>query len=121
MKKSLFMLLLLLFAVQMHAQQVYYVKPVATGLGDGSSWDNAGDLRTALDSVSANTQIWAMAGTYLDSFTIKCPVEIYGSFSGEEDSPDDRGFNHPVLHPNHLICHFLLLQAEGSRALRQRL
>ncbi len=90
MKKSLFMLLLLLFAVQMHAQQVYYVKPVATGLGDGSSWDNAGDLRTALDSVSANTQIWAMAGTYLDSFTIKCPVEIYGSFSGEEDSPDDR-------------------------------
>ena len=90
MKKTLFMLLLLLFAVQMHAQPVYYVKPVATGLGDGSSWDNAGDLRTALNSVSANTQIWAMYGIYLDSFTIKCPVELYGSFGGWETSIDDR-------------------------------
>lgn len=49
-----------------HAQTIRYVKPTASGLGDGSSWANASnDIQATINASGFNTQIWVAAGTYV--------------------------------------------------------
>lgn len=83
------------------AQTIHYVKPVASGTGDGSSWLNASaDLQAMLNAASAGDEIWVAAGTYkptLDpfgsasptdprdkTFFIKDGTKLYGNFAGTE-------------------------------------
>ena len=79
------------WATVINAQNIYYVEPGGTGLG--TSWSDAGNLKTALNSVSPNLQIWAKHGDYEDTFNIKCPVELYGGFWGDESTIEDRNLN----------------------------
>ncbi len=73
-----------------------YVKSDASGLNDGSSWENAyNDLQDAIINATPNTQIWIAAGTYTPAeagasstatFYIDKPLEMYGGFNGTEES-----------------------------------
>jgi hypothetical protein len=95
---------------------IRYVKPVASGTGDGLSWANAsGDLQVTISLSSAADQIWVAAGTYkptlsesgvtnpADSrrktFSLKEFVPIYGGFLGNETNLSDRnwGSNQTIL------------------------
>lgn len=70
--------------------QVNYVKPVATGTGDGSSWANASaDLQAMIDA-PGTSEVWVAEGTYYpgtlrtDAYEMKNNVAIYGGFDGTE-------------------------------------
>jgi len=85
-------------------QPILYVKPSATGTGDGSSWENAfTDLSLALDyarSVESDINqisVWVAEGTYRPAVTTTPPADlreltfdlgaftsIYGGFVGTE-------------------------------------
>jgi len=75
-------------------RNIVYVKEGAAG--DGSSWDNAKDLSTALAETVNGTEIWVAAGTYkpgterTDSFQLKSGVAVYGGFSGTETDFNQR-------------------------------
>ena len=73
--------------------QTRYVKPSATGTGDGSSWANASaDLQAMITTTSSGSQVWVAAGTYKpnstgdrqSTYTMKPGVAIYGGFVGNE-------------------------------------
>lgn len=90
--------------------RIRYVKPTATGTGDGSSWDNAsGDLQKMIDELAESTpsqtgEVWVAAGTYTPqsqlisgtaysaSFRMRDGISVYGGFSAEnpETSKLDR-------------------------------
>ncbi|MBX2893172.1 MAG: right-handed parallel beta-helix repeat-containing protein [Saprospiraceae bacterium] len=90
--------------------QVFYVKPAASGTGDGSSWANAaGDLQSAIDNLPiycGQTEIWVAEGTYkpmrdqngnqnpadprTKTFTLRAGIILYGGFAGTENNPDER-------------------------------
>ena len=93
------------------ATRIRYVKPTATGTGDGSSWDNAsGDLQKMIDDLADNNvsqqagEVWVAAGTYKPqsqlisgmnysaSFRMRDGISVYGGFSAEspETSKLDR-------------------------------
>lgn len=87
--KFTFIVLLLLATVSAMAQQTRYVKPVASGSADGSSWANASaDLQAMITASAANDQVWVAEGTYYPtattdrtiSFRMKAGVSIYGDF-----------------------------------------
>ncbi|WP_367391080.1 HYR domain-containing protein [Lewinella sp. LCG006] len=70
---------------------IRYVKPVAAGLADGSSWANAAaDLQAMINASAAGDEVWAATGTYKPtsgtdrniSFVMKNGVAIYGGFPG---------------------------------------
>lgn len=86
-----------------------YVKPTATGTGDGSSWDNAsGDLQKMIDELADNNvsqqagEVWVAAGTYKPqsqlisgmnysaSFRMRDGISVYGGFAGNETSKQER-------------------------------
>ena len=86
-----------------------YVKPTATGTGDGSSWDNAsGDLQKMIDDLADNNvsqqagEVWVAAGTYKPqsqlisgmnysaSFRMRDGISVYGGFEGDETSKQER-------------------------------
>ena len=86
-----------------------YVKPTATGNGDGTSWDNAmNDLQAAINKLADGTgkkgEVWVAAGTYTptrrignasatnvpQSFQMKDGISVYGGFAGDETSITDR-------------------------------
>ncbi|GAA4463211.1 hypothetical protein GCM10023189_40980 [Nibrella saemangeumensis] len=81
---------------------VRYVKPSASGTGDGTSWANAsGDLQAMINAVATNTsggEVWVAAGTYKPtgttnrsiSFQMKNNVAIYGGFAGTETARSQR-------------------------------
>ncbi|WP_027002396.1 right-handed parallel beta-helix repeat-containing protein [Hugenholtzia roseola] len=81
--------------------QIRYVKPTATGTGDGSSWANASnDLQGMINASNAGEQVWVAAGTYKPtqvwytcptctlpqqrSILLKSGVQVYGGFAGTE-------------------------------------
>lgn len=90
------------------ATRIRYVKPTATGTGDGSSWDNAsGDLQKMIDELAESTpsqtgEVWVAAGTYTPqsqlisgtaysaSFRMRDGISVYGGFFGNETSKLDR-------------------------------
>lgn len=103
MAPGYFMTVLLLLSTFPHIVNatVRYVKPTATGTGEGTDWANAsGNLQAMIDSSSANDEVWVMAGTYVPanyptgctdcsenrdfSFILKNQVKVYGGFAGNE-------------------------------------
>lgn len=100
--------ILLLITTTFSAQTTRYVKPLATGNGNGNSWLNASaDLQDIINISSAGDQIWVAAGTYkpnrrgdnlfvitpndpYNSFVLKEGVKIYGNFSGTETELSQR-------------------------------
>ncbi|HEY3241806.1 MAG TPA: hypothetical protein VGM03_00515, partial [Phycisphaerae bacterium] len=80
-----------------HGQVIVYVNAAAAPGGNGASWATAyNNLQTALTTAPIPSQIWVAAGTYLpgltpfDSFQLRNGVELYGGFSGNETSLDQR-------------------------------
>lgn len=87
------------------SQTIHYIKPVAAGSGNGSSWANASsDIQAMLNIAASNDEIWVMKGTYKPTsntgffnaahqqstdprhkcFYAKTPVKLYGGFAGNE-------------------------------------
>ncbi len=75
-----------------------YVDAGATGMQDGTSWENAfTDLQSALGG-SACSQVWVVAGLYRPgtaadrtaTFQLKDGVSLYGGFAGTETARDQR-------------------------------
>jgi hypothetical protein len=99
-----------LSAAQAQAQNVIYVDSGASG-GDGSSWTEAFiDLQDALVSATAGSEVWVAAGIYYPSndqnretsFHMVEGVAMYGGFSGDEKSLEQRDWeeNRTVLSGN---------------------
>lgn len=88
-----------------------YVNQNATGLNNGSSWNNAYvNLDDALES-SSSDDIWVATGTYFpaggtptSSFFIDKSVKIYGGFNGTETMLSQRDItaNSTILSGDHL-------------------
>ncbi|RMF17395.1 MAG: hypothetical protein D6761_04325, partial [Candidatus Dadabacteria bacterium] len=84
---------------------VRYVSAVASGLADGSSWADATDvIQDAVDAAAANGggQVWIASGTWYTTdttplLTMADGVDVYGGFSGFEQSVDERGQVNPFL------------------------
>lgn len=105
-KFYLFTLCFALFSYQAMAQTKRYVKPVATGEGDGSSWANAsGNLQDMINASALNDEVWVAAGTYVPtekidagggvrdvSFILKTGVKIYGSLAVGATDLTNRNF-----------------------------
>jgi len=84
------------------AGTLYVDVNLVTGLGDGSSWANAyqgsSGLQTALAAAVAGDDIYVAQGRYLasstnvrtQSFALRNGVEIFGSFAGGESHPGER-------------------------------
>lgn len=82
-----FLFVLTFFAItSLQAQTIRYVKPTATGTGDGSSWANAsGNLQAMINASDYNDEIWVAEGTYQpiapnSSFGIAGNIKLFGSF-----------------------------------------
>lgn len=86
-------------------EAVLYVRPGATGLDNGRSWANAytslhSALDHAFDSPGVVMEIWVAGGVYKPSFTtdrgksfrLPSGVAIYGGFSGNETTRDNRNW-----------------------------
>jgi parallel beta-helix repeat protein len=113
MKKNTLSLILFLIISLNSQSQIIYVKQDATGLNDGTNWENAyTDLSTAINS-SQSGQIWVTEGLYfpstdldgeiptdpkLKTFKLKLNIAIYGGFVGVETDLDQRNWiNHPTI------------------------
>jgi hypothetical protein len=100
--KLLFAVLILITQNQQSfSQNIRYVKPIATGTSDGSSWANASaNLQAMINALGAGAddQVWVKGGTYKPttgtdrtiSFSMKAGVKIYGSFAGTETALSQR-------------------------------
>src|SRR5690606_19664820 len=75
------------------ANGIVYVKPTATGSGNGSSWANAtANLKGAIAAAGV-TKVYVASGYYHvgsppSSFSMKNGVEIYGGFNPVNDETD---------------------------------
>ena len=108
--------LLCLMATLVQAQTqtpstIRYVKPAATGTGDGSSWANAsGNLQRVIDRSAPDDQVWVATGLYkptrippgLDptddrkkTFFFSNGVTLIGGFDGDETAPNQRDLTGP--------------------------
>lgn len=82
-----------------------YVKPTASGTGDGSSWANAmGNLHQAINNACGITEIWVAGGTYKPVFdengvaktdntrvfVVPNGIQLYGGFVGTETTLSQR-------------------------------
>ena len=97
------LLLLLVSSRPVSAQTIRYVKPTASGTGNGSNWANAsGNLQAMITASTVPTQIWVMIGVYQpgpnrgDSFAMKNNVAIYGGFAGNETALNQRVLTYPA-------------------------
>ena len=98
-----------LVMLHLHTIQTYYVSENGSGSKDGSSWSNALDgntvlesgytkLAEALQSAGSDDHFWVAEGTYLSCgdndatkhFVLNEGVGIYGGFVGTESSLDER-------------------------------
>lgn len=96
--KILFLLLALCVASGTRAQ--VFVKPTASGTGDGTSWENATTLEQALSQARPGQQVWVMGAqdnsalykptNAATGFQLKSGVQVYGGFAGTETSLSQR-------------------------------
>ena len=80
---------------------IRYVKPIAAGLGNGTTWANASaDPQAMINASVSGDEVWVSAGTYLPTrdiagsispadartktFLMKSGVAVYGGFAGTE-------------------------------------
>jgi predicted outer membrane repeat protein len=96
--KFLALIIFVSIAGMANAQLVRYVKPTATGTGDGLTWANAtANLQAMITASASGDEVWVAAGTYLPTtlagdgtdlrdvaFVMKSGVKIYGGFIGTE-------------------------------------
>lgn len=92
----LFISLFINVAVQ--AQTRRFVKPTASGSGDGSSWANASaGLQGIINASAPGDSVFVAGGNYQpvagQSFSMKEGVKIYGHFAGTEASLAQRNLN----------------------------
>ncbi len=88
-----------------HDPEILYAKE--NGIGECKSWEDACELRLALDKAYAGDQIWVAAGTYVPAtdgnreatFQLKWEVAIYGGFPANGGAWESRNWelNHTVL------------------------
>jgi hypothetical protein len=87
------------FALTNNLPTIVYAVPGGLSSGACESWANACELRYALSSAVAGSEIWAAAGVYtasatsddrLATFQLQDGVALYGGFDGTESSRDDR-------------------------------
>lgn len=99
MKKLLFIALLSL--TNLLFGEVFYVSTTGSDSNDGKSWGSAfADVQTAIDAAYAtastnnSNEVWIAGGTYKHGSSLKMRnnVEIYGGFSGNEKSKEERTF-----------------------------
>ncbi|MXN90753.1 T9SS sorting signal type C domain-containing protein [Flavobacterium sp. Sd200] len=100
---------LMLFAYGMNAQTIRYVKPTASGTGNGTSWANASSNLQAMIDATGVQQVWVAAGTYIsghNNFRMKNNVAIYGGFAGTENQLAQRNWltNATILSGNNVRC-----------------
>ena len=75
---------------------IFYVQANAPNTNDGSSWDTATSLQTALANAAVGDEIWLAQGTYSpgntanDTFTVDRAIQLYGGFNGTETERDQR-------------------------------
>ncbi|WP_025007248.1 fibronectin type III domain-containing protein [Marinilabilia salmonicolor] len=85
-----------------------YVTP--NGTGNGSSWNDAMNLQSALDEARRGDAIWVAAGTYYPTntserysrFKLKEQVKLFGGFAGGESTLAERNWslNETILSGN---------------------
>jgi predicted outer membrane repeat protein len=100
---------LVIYSIGVNAT-VRYVKPIASGSADGSSWANAsGDIQTMINASAAGDSVWVAAGTYKPNsyppgclgcvnsrdytFYVKDGVRLFGNFTGTETDISQRDFS----------------------------
>lgn len=107
-----FIFLLILGLIEIsYSQTVRYVKPFASGIGDGSSWANASnDIQLMINNSASGDEVWVSGGTYKpnrpanntgtistgnrnNAFVLKNGVNIYGGFAGNETLFSERNLN----------------------------
>lgn len=84
------------------ASRIRYVKPTATGTGDGRSWENAsGNIQNMIDELADNAngqagEVWVAAGIYTPqsqlisgtgysaSFRMRDGISVYGGFNADD-------------------------------------
>lgn len=88
---------------------IRYVKPVASGSADGSSWANASDdIQTMINASAIGDSVWVAAGEYKPNayppaclecvnpryytFYIQTGVQLFGNFTGTETDISQRDF-----------------------------
>ncbi len=83
------------------AAGVRHAAPIAQGSGNCSSWANACTLQTALSGAASGDQVWVKAGVHKPttnpadraaSFALKSGVAVYGGFTGNETSLEQRNW-----------------------------
>src|ERR1700761_302227 len=104
MKQTCF-LLLFLFSCRTVSAATWFVKPVASGSGNGTSWTNAAgatQLPAIILAAASGDQVWvvgtASGATYYPTtgtsrtaaFTLKGGVGVYGGFAGTETTIGQR-------------------------------
>lgn len=80
------------------AAGILYARPVASGTGDCSNWDDACTLQTALSQSESGNEVWVKAGVYLPgeigdraaTFNLKTGVALYAGFVGTETERNQR-------------------------------
>lgn len=78
---------------------IAYVKPTATGTGDGSSWENASaDIQAAINSITYG-EVRVAAGTYTPTATItlKDGVNLVGAYAADGSGTRDLWNNKTIL------------------------
>ncbi|PHI20338.1 hypothetical protein CEQ90_07670 [Lewinellaceae bacterium SD302] len=94
--KQLLISLFLICSVSLTANNIIYVSTSGTTSGSGSDWSTATSLVNACNTATAGDEIWVAQGTYLpgdsrtSSFNIPAGVRVYGGFSGQETTLDQR-------------------------------
>lgn len=115
-------LLLFFLPAAAAAQTIWYVKGNATGLNNGTSWDNAFiQLQPALNTTQPGDQVWVAGGIYHPqqpadgvstipqdrAFVLPAGVKIYGRFQGTEPAGFDllqRSFLPKTTPVKHLVA-----------------
>ena len=104
MNSKFLLTILLTGIVGLLSAQTVYVQPF--GNGNGTSWSNATNLQSALQSSTNGTEIWVKEGVYNPiscnsctqeqreiSFEIPTDVQVYGGFEGTETNINQRNVN----------------------------